>query len=267
MNKLILTYLFFTSVIRQINGENDITPWMQEMLESVNSVRASLNVAPLCYNSKIIEAAERHNNDMVTNNIFSHTGSDGSSVGVRVTDTTYTWGRVAENIAKGQRSVESVMNAWINSPGHYGNIINDDVIHFGAAWDSSTNLWTQVFGRPLSAGTEECVVVSPTCTDGELKMRIVRGKKILKKKCRWIKPKNKEKRCSETKFPGVSATCPSACDTCDTCEDSPLKFLVKEQDGTRVGMKNCNWVSQDTEANCALPGVSSMCRSTCGVCT
>jgi hypothetical protein len=267
MKKLILAYLFLTSIIRQINGENDIAPWMQEMLESINSVRASFNLAPLCYNSKIIEAAERHNKDMATTGNLSHYGSDGSFIGERVTDTTYIWGMVSENIAKGETSVSEVMNSWINSPVEYAVILNQYVIHFGAAWDSSSGFWTQVYGKPKSTGTEECVVISPTCTDGELRMRIVKRNTALTKKCRFVKPKNKERKCSETKFPGVSTTCPSACDTCDTCKDTPLEFVVKEQDGTRLGMKNCNWVSQDTDANCALPGVSSMCRSTCGVCT
>lgn len=307
MNKLILTYLFFTSVIRQINGEPEIGPempivirqingepdngpgmptvehqingdpdigsWTQAMLKEVNSLRAEKDAAPLCYNFKLIIAAMRHNDDMVTNGFFSHTGSDGSSVASRVQDAGYSWGAVAENIALGQTSVEQVMEAWENSPGHYNNIINADVTHFGAAWNPTTNHWTQVFAKPLfSDSGEECVVFPPTCIDGELKMKIeVKETKVKRKRCKWIKPDNKEKRCTgneEKGFVGLSSACPSTCGTCDTCEDTALehRFMVKRQDGFKVGWKTCEWAYKDPETNCAFPGVSSMCRLTCGTC-
>jgi len=309
MNKVILTYLFLTSVIRQINGESDIspefptvirqeingepdirpgmptvvhqinadiTPWMQEMLEEVNSLRAEKDAPPLCYNSKLIDAALRHNNDMVANDFLSHTGSDGSSISDRVGDSGYLWSALSENIAKGQSSVKIVMEAWENSPGHYNNIIYADHIHFGAAWNSSTNHWTQVFGKPLCSDCEECVVAPPTCIDGELRMKVVREETdvslvFVKKTCKWIKPHTVDKRCTDKVkkgFVGLSSACPSACGTCDTCEDTAgkHKFLVKDQNGERVGWKTCKWVSEDFETNCAFPGVSSMCRSTCGTC-
>merc|ERR1711963_942203 len=56
--------------------------------------------------------------------VFSHPGSDGSSVGVRVSREGYSWRAVAENIAKGQRDAQAVVRAWMRSAGHRRNILN-----------------------------------------------------------------------------------------------------------------------------------------------
>merc|ERR1719476_279344 len=88
---------------------------------------------------------------------MSHTGGDGSSPGIRVTEQGYTWGTVAENVAAGQTSVPQVMTAWMNSPGHRSNILKNDIAHFGTA--VVDNFWTQVFAAPL--GHEACMHVSP----------------------------------------------------------------------------------------------------------
>lgn len=39
----------------------------------------------LAWNTPLTQAAAGHSQDMVTNNFFSHTGSDGSTLGMRVT--------------------------------------------------------------------------------------------------------------------------------------------------------------------------------------
>ena len=54
---------------------------------------------PLAWDLKVVAASTRHTQDMVRNNIFDHTGSDGSSSSQRVADAGYDWYGVAENIA------------------------------------------------------------------------------------------------------------------------------------------------------------------------
>ncbi len=139
-------------------GGVTITTWMTDMLTQVNQERANAGtgLAPLCYNEKIILAAQAHNQDMVDNNFFDHTGSDNSSLGQRVTLQGYHWNAVRENIAFGQTSVTQVMTSWMNSSGHRANILANNVVHFGAAWDTGTNKWTQVFGASFDS-SEGCV--------------------------------------------------------------------------------------------------------------
>ena len=90
---------------------------------------------------------------MGTHNFFSHTGSDGLSAGQRITGAGYNWSSAAENIAAGYATAESVVQAWLNSPGHCQNIMNPMMTHigFGYALPSGSDYaiyWTQKFARP-----------------------------------------------------------------------------------------------------------------------
>ena len=78
----------------------------------------------LTWNSKLEAAAAVHANDMSVHNFFSHTGSDGSSSAQRASSQNYDWQTVGENIAAGQQTTASVMQAWLDSPGHCANIMN-----------------------------------------------------------------------------------------------------------------------------------------------
>lgn len=110
---------------------------------------------PISWDSDLDDAAERHSEDMAEHNFFSHTGSDGSDVGQRASTAGYEWLAIGENIAMGQRSVNQVMQSWLDSPEHCANIMNPAFVHMGAAaeienHDSDGNIyWTQVFGAPL----------------------------------------------------------------------------------------------------------------------
>ncbi|MNJ05327.1 Cysteine-rich secretory protein family protein [compost metagenome] len=48
-----------------------------------------------------------------------------------------------ENIAKGQRTPEEVMNAWMNSEGHRQNIMNPSYTSIGVAYYNGE--WVQEF--------------------------------------------------------------------------------------------------------------------------
>lgn len=75
--------------------EDDVRQLMQvsseirRMPDLINNERRIRGLNELCFNSKIIAAAQGHSDDMTSNLFFSHTGSDGSSVGTRVQRTGY----------------------------------------------------------------------------------------------------------------------------------------------------------------------------------
>lgn len=99
----------------------------------LNNVRAASGAAPVSYDARLGRAAQRHANDMQQNNFLLHTGSDGSSVGDRVTAEGYTWRTVGENIAQGQQDEEAALRGWVNSPGHQRNNINPAFEDFAIA--------------------------------------------------------------------------------------------------------------------------------------
>jgi len=131
----------------------------KQMLTRVNNARQQARgcgsspyaaTALLAWHCSLEAAAQRHSTDMAVNNIFSHTGSDGTNAGQRISATGYPWHAWGENIAAGYATVESVVTGWLNSPGHCANIMNPIVTEMGAASTSSAssdyqNYWTQVF--------------------------------------------------------------------------------------------------------------------------
>ena len=126
-----------------------------EMLAAVNAARVAgaqcgtewrPAVALLTLSPLLVQAAQAHSEDQLAMKTMSHTGSDGSNPGQRISRTGYNWRTWGENVAWNQRSVQSVMSAWMNSPGHCRNIMNPNFTEFGAGEDGW--FWTQVFAAP-----------------------------------------------------------------------------------------------------------------------
>lgn len=125
------------------------------MLNAVNAWRTSgctcgstemPPVNPLTWNAQLEEAAQVHAKDMNSNEHFSHTGTDGSSAGQRITATGYRWRTWGENIAVGYRDIASVVDGWQKSEGHCKNMMSNNFTEMGAAEEGS--YWVQVFARP-----------------------------------------------------------------------------------------------------------------------
>lgn len=115
--------------------------------QALNDFRASEGLPALTQSDRLQQVAERHARDMAANGFFSHTGSDGSDVGQRAMETGYAYCTIAENIAKGQRSLDEVMAGWIGSPSHRRNMLLDRVTEFALARQTG-NIWVMVLGRP-----------------------------------------------------------------------------------------------------------------------
>jgi len=80
--------------------------------------------APLAWNAKLAVAADRHSADLASHSLFSHTGSDGSTVADRVSAAGYGWWMVGENIAGGQANADDAIKVWVGSPDHCANLMN-----------------------------------------------------------------------------------------------------------------------------------------------
>lgn len=110
--------------------------------------------AALRWNASLAQAALRHSDDMQTGNFFSHTGSDGSNAGQRMTAAGYAWQGWGENIAAGQATVSDVVAGWIASPGHCANLMKSNFQDIavacvrGGASNSYRTYWTMVLATP-----------------------------------------------------------------------------------------------------------------------
>lgn len=100
---------------------------------SVNAIRAAAGAGAVRRSSQLDLVARAHARDMAANSFFSHTGSNGSSVGQRAKSAGYTWCTVSENIAKGYREQSDAIEGWRNSRGHYRGMVNAKSREFGLA--------------------------------------------------------------------------------------------------------------------------------------
>ncbi|MFD8005413.1 CAP domain-containing protein [Streptomyces mirabilis] len=116
------------------------------VLALVNSERGKVGCSPLTLNAKLSKAAQDHSADMASHQNMSHTGSDGSDPGQRITTAGYTWSAYGENVAFGYSTPEEVMAGWMSSAGHKRNILDCGFKEIGVGLAQPGSYWTQDFG-------------------------------------------------------------------------------------------------------------------------
>lgn len=111
--------------------------WQEQMLNSINSIRAEKSLNPLKMCRPLVKAAQGYAKKMASQDFLDHTGKDGSTPGSRIQKAGYDWknsrknSMIAENIAAGQNSVLEVMRSWSQSKSHYKNMVNPAFTHVG----------------------------------------------------------------------------------------------------------------------------------------
>lgn len=103
-------------------------------------------VPPVKWNEKLEKAAQNHCNNMYSKSFFSHTGKDGSNVGTRVTALKYDWVICGENIGMKYKTERAVIQGWLDSADHCGNIMNGLFTEIGIAIKGP--YWTMVLACP-----------------------------------------------------------------------------------------------------------------------
>ena len=119
-----------------------------EAVELLNQLRESQGLQPLIWNpnSKLQAAAELRAQEI--SEVFSHTRPDGSSCFTVLKQYGLNYGHCGENIAYGTNlSPEGAMDLWINSSGHYKNMVNRNFREVGlACYIEGANIyWVQLF--------------------------------------------------------------------------------------------------------------------------
>ncbi|MEU9007425.1 CAP domain-containing protein [Streptomyces sp. NPDC048551] len=127
-------------------GSETLSGPQAEVLALVNKERAAVGCPVLTVNAKLTKAAQDHSADMAAHNNMSHTGSDGSDPGARITRAGYEWRTYGENVAYGYASAAQVMEGWMNSPGHKRNILDCSYKEIGIGLAQPGQYWTQDFG-------------------------------------------------------------------------------------------------------------------------
>lgn len=136
------------------------------VLAAINDARAEARrcgdkdypaVAAIRWNPRVTDAARLESQWMQTDNAWGHTWPDGTTVTQRLDRAGYFWHAAGENIAAGFITLEAVMQAWLDSPGHCVNIMRADVDDVGVAlvWGGRSNTyrsyWTMVLAQPAAS--------------------------------------------------------------------------------------------------------------------
>ncbi|MCO1577852.1 CAP domain-containing protein [Crossiella sp. SN42] len=116
------------------------------VVQLVNQERAKAGCRSLRVDERLVTAAQRHATDMANRGYFSHTAPEGTSFVDRARSAGYP-APGGENIAKGQRTAEKVMESWMGSSGHRANILNCSFVAIGVGHEARGPHWVQVFGR------------------------------------------------------------------------------------------------------------------------
>ena len=125
--------------------DSSVLSYEKEVVRLVNEIRAENGLNELTYNWELSRVARYKSQDMKDNKYFSHTSPVYGSPFQMMKAFGITYRSAGENIARGQRSPQEVVNAWMNSSGHRANILNASYTQIGVGYVADGNYWTQMF--------------------------------------------------------------------------------------------------------------------------
>lgn len=127
-------------------------------ITETNNQRIENGLAPLKENAKLDEAAKAKAQDMFDKQYFEHVSPSGKGPADLAKTAGYDYLIIGENLALGNfENDKKLVEAWMASPGHRANILNNKYTEIGVAVEKGTyeghTVWmaVQEFGRPASA--------------------------------------------------------------------------------------------------------------------
>lgn len=137
---------------RYISGEElarvKILEMEMEVVKLVNIERKELGLEPLEASSEVSNVARIKSEDMAVNGYFNHTSPTYGSPFQMMDSYGISYMAAGENIAMGHTSAELVVEGWMNSPEHRGNILEPMFNKIGVGLyqtQNGTYYWTQMF--------------------------------------------------------------------------------------------------------------------------
>ncbi|GEM_PF-200359 len=152
---LIQTVRFFPSLHNSVLGfQSNIT--IEEVIAHTNQQRQEQGLSPLSVNTQLSAAALAKAQDMLDNQYWAHTSPGGKKPWDFIKAANYSYLVAGENLARDFSRTNDMMRAWMNSPTHRANILNDQYKQIGVALvygkleGFDTVLVVQMFGAPVT---------------------------------------------------------------------------------------------------------------------
>ncbi|WP_245308258.1 CAP domain-containing protein [Halalkalibacter urbisdiaboli] len=114
-----------------------------QVVALVNQERAKQGLKPLTHRADVKNVAHKKAEDLINANYFSHNSPNYGSPFDMLKSFGIQYTTAGENIAKGQKTPQEVMNAWMDSPGHRQNILKPEYDTIGVGFYHSA--WVQMF--------------------------------------------------------------------------------------------------------------------------
>lgn len=111
----------------------------------MNEIRVQNGLQKLTANWELSRVARYKSQDMHDNSYFSHTSPVYGSPFTMIKNFGISYRTAGENIARGYRTPQAVVNGWMNSSGHRANILNASYTQIGVGYVQDGNYWTQMF--------------------------------------------------------------------------------------------------------------------------
>lgn len=124
-----------------------------------NNDRASNSLTPLTFNKTLEAAAKLKAQDMLSKGYFAHTSPEGVTPWYWFGQAGYKFIYAGENLAINFNESDTVQKAWLNSPTHRANIMNENFTEIGIAAvtgtyrGQQTTFVVELFGMPATART------------------------------------------------------------------------------------------------------------------
>lgn len=134
-------------IINIPNTDSNVLEYENEVIRLVNEIRTQNGLNKLKTDWELSRVARYKSQDMKDNNYFSHTSPVYGSPFEMIKNFGISYKSAGENIAKGQKTPQAVVNGWMNSSGHRANILNKSYTKIGVGHVADGNYWTQMFIR------------------------------------------------------------------------------------------------------------------------
>jgi uncharacterized protein YkwD len=142
------------SFARQTASLADLGVARAAMLARVNAERAAAGRPALVLDPRLSASAQHHAEDMLLRSYYNHVSPEGTTPADRARKSGYAPHILGENIARGPFTVAEVMDDWMQSREHRGNLLHPAFRDLGVGIAVGRNsvgytvLWVQDFGAP-----------------------------------------------------------------------------------------------------------------------
>ncbi len=128
-----------------VQQDNTLSAYEREVVALTNRYRAQYGLSPLTIDTHLSEIARMKSLDMHDKRYFDHNSPTYGSPFDMMKRFGVTYRTAGENIAMGYRTAQSVVDGWMNSPGHRANILNKSFTKIGVGYVADGSYCTQMF--------------------------------------------------------------------------------------------------------------------------